>query len=393
MGQGLAQRRHRRWPQSRQRIHGASSGCGAVAGQGLARPCSQGGASAVGGSRQGIRSVHAAPQVRVGQPLKRGVAVAVDGAGIAWHGARRSCVRIAAMPAPHDVPQRTVGIPAGIAGVPARLLRLLHTVQQELHHVARPLGAVGGGAVPQLVVCNGHRTRAAGHQSHRGARRALRIVLAAGQHAGGSELVRCVLRVVEQQHLASAVIALAAAVLVHVLRLAARPVVMAVAVIVKQVTGPENAGQGAVHGRVGEHPRQVGNPRQQVVAGVWLGAEQCIGLPANRGVELLRQRRVHRHITVPDKLLHLPVRQQKPVLFVAVHRGPSTPHSAAPRPPAAIRCAVRARSVALVAQSPERGKEFRLIRATERRRQQRLLGRRGKRFRSGVEPRRHFDAA
>ena len=52
----------------------------------------------------------------------------------------------------------------------------------------------------------------------------------------------------------------------------------------------------------------------------------------------------------------------------------------------------RARSAAVVARSAERGKEIRLIRAAQRRRQQRLLGRRGERLRSGGEPRRHFDA-
>ena len=55
--------------------------------------------------------------------------------------------------------------------------------------------------------------------------------------------------------------------------------------------------------------------------------------------------------------------------------------------------AARGRSAALVAWSPERGNEVCLIHAAKRRRQQRLLGRRGERFRIGGEPRRHLNAA
>ena len=49
------------------------------------------------------------------------------------------------------------------------------------------------------------------------------------------------------------------------------------------------------------------------------------------------------------------------------------------------------RSAALVAQSAERGQEIRLTRAAKRRRQQRLLGRRGERVGVGREPRRHLN--
>ena len=53
---------------------------------------------------------------------------------------------------------------------------------------------------------------------------------------------------------------------------------------------------------------------------------------------------------------------------------------------------MRASSAVLVPQSPEFGKELRLIRAAKGCRQQRLLGRRGERLSSGVEPCRHGNA-
>ena len=194
-------------------------------------------------------------------------------------------------------------------------------MQQKLHHIARALRAVGGSAVPQLIVGDRDRPRGAGHRLHSDILGALSIVLAAGQHSGRPHALRSILRIVEQQHLAGAMIALTAAILVQSLRRAARLVGVAVAMIVEQVARPENAGQGAMHRRIGEHLRQLWNPRQQVVAGVRLGAEQFVGPAADRSVELIGQCGVQRHVAGADELPHLPVRQQLSVLVVGGHFG------------------------------------------------------------------------
>ena len=349
MLQGGVERRHGGGSEGRQRVDGAVDRCRAVAGQRGAQLCGERGGIAVG--RDGIRGLHAALHLRVGQPLEVGGVAAVGGSGGAVAPGPRVAGGFAPVPAPHGAPERTLAIPAGIGRVPVRSLRFLHAVEQELHHVARPLRAVGGGAVPQFVVGDDDRARGAGQRQHVHAVRAFPVVLAAGQHGGGAQALWGILGIVEQQHLAGAVIPLAAAILMDALRLAAGLVGVAVAVIVQQVARPEDAGQGAVHRRVREHLRQLRDPRQQVVAGVGFGAEQRVGLTADQGVELIRQRGMHRHVAVADEVLHLPIGKQICGLNVGGHRGSSRLHSTVQRPnghPPEIRPSPRSRGHILV---------------------------------------------
>ena len=97
-------------------------------------------------------------------------------------------------------------------------------------------------------------------------------------------------------------------VLVPLLAFAAGPVEVTVSMRIEVVARSQQAGQGAGHSRVLEHPPDVGNARQDVVAGVAFVLEHLVDLLADAFVEGGRVVGANGQIPVHDELLYLFVR-------------------------------------------------------------------------------------
>ena len=228
----------------------------------------------------------------------------VDGAAVEGRTA------FAAVPVPHALPHCLPRIvfcwPVGAGGVPTGTVGLLEAGEEEFDHIARPLGRVGHGAMPEVVVDQDHGAGLAGKRDFAGQifSGITIVIVAAGDDAGRTKLDGCVLGVVEGHAPAGAVVALGPGVLVHVLPLAARRVEVAVAVGVEVVVGAEDALQGAVYLRVVEDALDGRYARQQVIAGVALLCKDFIEPLADLGVEVWGQVGFKADIAVTDVFLH-----------------------------------------------------------------------------------------
>ena len=142
--------------------------------------------------------------------------------------------------------------------VPRRCPRLTHAGEEKLDHKAVAVAGVGHGAVPEVVVDDGHRSSPAAEGQFFplvGLFRRI-IVLSGRQNRGRSHVQANVLRIVEGHGPAGAVVAdvlvVFIAVLVHALALGPAGIVVAVAVRVDEVGGAEEALEGTVNGGVSE---------------------------------------------------------------------------------------------------------------------------------------------
>ena len=177
-----------------------------------------------------------------------------------------SCSACAAQPVPLPPPdsgqietRQFVEPPGRIGMIPTRRVGLCMRMNSNFIMNRLSSSEVLHLAMPDVVMDQQEPTRfqAARHFRHQRLIRTLRLVLAAGDHAGGATLERRGLRHVHDHRPAAAVVAHApqiapVAVLVDALRVGARQVVVQRAVRVHHVIWADHAGQRAAHDGVSE---------------------------------------------------------------------------------------------------------------------------------------------
>ena len=148
--------------------------------------------------------------------------------------------------------------------IPARPVRFFEADKEELDHVARLLGAVGRGSVPQVVVDNGDCPGLSRKRDLSLASFLVEavVVVAAGDNAGGATLGRRVLRIVKGHGPAQPVMPPTPAILVQPLPFRTRLVEMAETVRMQIVPRPQDTGQSTRHLGLVKHLLQVGDAGQ-----------------------------------------------------------------------------------------------------------------------------------
>ena len=147
--------------------------------------------------------------------------------------------------------------------------------------------------------------------------RALGLVVAARNHAGGAAFQRGGLRHVHDHRPAAAMVPHAAeiapvAVPVDALRLGTRQVVVQRAMRVHRIVRTDDAGQRAADHGIRKHLIQLRDCGQKVITRVEVGAvtDQRIEAFPNAAMERIRQLGAQAEIAMRDKMLHLRVGQQ-----------------------------------------------------------------------------------
>ena len=129
--------------------------------------------------------------------------------------------------------------------------------------------------MPQFVVGDDRSARRAGQgQPFDLSAGAIHIVLSPGHQRRRPHIRRHLVRIVQHQSIARAVVAHIATeriILVPILGLVARREIVAVAVAAEGVPRPQNAGQGRIYCRIGEQLIQQGYALYQVVARIARG--------------------------------------------------------------------------------------------------------------------------